>query len=147
MNLDFLMLADRAEAINGKLYMVGGGFDRVGVPAFPGSANYDIALAFMVEYNETNQPHDFSLTVQDEDNNVVLGPIGGRLEVGRPPGMVAGQDQRVIIVFRGPFPVSSAGNFKWVPFLDGVPERPTRFRVEQIAIPQSPSVLPPPASN
>lgn len=136
MRLDFLIMADRAEAINGKLYMVGGGFDRVGVTALPGPANYDIALGVMVEYNETNEPHEFSLSVRDEDDHVVLGPIGGRIEVGRPPGMVAGQEQRVIIVLRGPFPVQAAGNFKWVPQLDGDNAHATRFHVDHVVLPQ-----------
>lgn len=136
MRLDFLILADRAEAINGKLYMVGGGFDRVSVAQVPGTANYDVALGFLVDYNETNEPHEFSLTVQDEDNSVVLGPAGGRVEVGRPPGMVAGQQQRVIIVLRGPFAVAATGNFRWVPVLDGHAEEPTRFRVDHLVLPQ-----------
>ena len=138
MRLDFLMIADRAEAINGKLYMVGGAFDRVGITALPGPANYDLALGFMVEYNETNEPHEFSVSVQDEDDQVVLGPIGARIEVGRPAGMVAGQEQRVVIVLRGPFPVQAAGNYKWVPSLDGVPAEPTRFRVDLITLPPLP---------
>jgi hypothetical protein len=140
MRLDFLVLADRAEAINGKLYMVGGGFDRVGLMELPGSAVYDLALGFLVDYNETNEPHTFSLKLEDEDGNAVLGPIGGRVEVGRPAGMTAGQEQRVIIVLRGPFPVQRAGGFKWVPELDGVRHEATRFFVDQV----QPPVLPVP---
>ena len=135
MRLDFLILADRAEAINGKLYMVGGGFDRIGVAEVPGRADYDVALGFLVDYNETNEPHEFSLTVEDEDGKVVLGPIGGRMEVGRPPGMARGQEQRVIVVLRGPFPANATGGFKWVPVLDGQSHAPTRFRVDRLAVP------------
>jgi hypothetical protein len=132
MRLDFLILADRAEAIGGKLYMVGGAFDQVRVPDVPGSADFDVAIGFLVDYNETNEPHEFSLTIEDADNNVLLGPIGGRLEVGRPAGMKAGQVQRVVLVLRGPFPIPVTGDLRWVPLLDGTPAAPTRFRVEKL---------------
>jgi hypothetical protein len=135
MRLDFLLLADRAEAINGKLYMVGGGFDRIGVPEIPGTVVYDLALGFLVEYNETNEPHTFSLTLEDEDGGVVLGPIGGRVEVGRPAGMNPGQEQRVIIVLRGPFPIQGVGSFRWIPDLDGVRRESTRFIVDRVPTP------------
>lgn len=132
MRTDFLVMADKAEAINGKLYMIGGGFDNVTVASFPGMAAYDIAFAFLVEYGETNVPHEFSLQLKDADSNDVLPPLGGRIEVGRPPGMDPGQEQRVIIVFQGPFPVTGAGAFKWVPTLDGHEGPPTRFRVNEL---------------
>jgi hypothetical protein len=143
MRLDFLLLADRAEAINGKLYMVGGGFDRVGVASLPGLANYDVALGFLVGYNETNQPHGFEIRMETEDNEVVTQDgkpvlVAGQVEVGRPAGMVTGQEQRVIIVVRGPFPAPAAGGFSWVPILDGQPFERTRFYVVEAAIPGQP---------
>jgi len=73
--------------------------------------------------------------LQDADDNVVLGPVGGRLEVGRPAGMTAGQEQRVVIVLRGPFPVAATGVFRWVPVLDGKPAQATRFRVDRVGPP------------
>lgn len=135
MHLDFLILADRAEAVNGKLYLVGGGFDRVGVTTFPASANFDVAIGAMVGYNETNEPHTLELRLENVDNDVVLGPIGGQVEVGRPPGMTAGQSQRVMIVIRGPFPIPSPGEYSWVALLDGQRQTPTRFWLDKVDIP------------
>jgi hypothetical protein len=138
MRLDFLLLADRAEAIGGKLYMIGGGFDRVGVPTFPASANFDVALGAMVDYLETNEPHTFELRLENVDNAVVLGPIGGQVEVGRPPGMKPGQSQRVMIVIRGPFPIPGPGEYSWVAVLDGHKQEPTRFWLDKVDLPAQP---------
>jgi hypothetical protein len=138
MRLDFLILADRAEAVNGKLYMVGGGFDRVGVPTFPANANFDVALGVLVDYNETNEPHRFELRLENVDNDVVLGPIGGQVEVGRPPGMKPGQSQRVMLVIRGPFPIKTPGEFLWVAVLDGQRQDPTRFWLDKVDMPTVP---------
>lgn len=138
MHLDFLLLADRAEAVNGKLYMVGGGFDRVGVTSLPASANFDVAIGAMVDYNETNEPHTFELRLENVDNDVVLGPIGGQVEVGRPPGMKPAQSQRVMIVIRGPFPIPAPGEYAWVAVLDGHRQAPTRFWLDKVDLPVVP---------
>ena len=138
MHLDFLLVADRAEAVGGKLYLMGGGFDRVGVTTFPANANFDVAMGAMVDYNETNEPHTFELRLEDVDNSVVLGPIGGQLEVGRPPGMAPGQSQRVMIVIRGPFPIPKPGEYSWVAVLDGQRQGATHIWLDKIDLPAAP---------
>jgi hypothetical protein len=141
MRLDFLILADKAEAVGGKLYLMGGGFDRVGLSQLPGSAQLDVALGILVGYNETNQQHSFELRCEDADNGEVFPAVQGSFEVGRPPGMGVGNEQRAIIVLRGPFPMKAAGDYSWVVSLDGERQPATRFRVEQA---QLPGQAPPP---
>ena len=133
MELDFLLLADRAEAVNGKLYMVGGGFDRTYVRQLEAGVDLDVAFGILVDYMETNQRHRFELLLEDEDNRPVLPAVQAEFEVGRPPGMVQGQTQRVIYVVRGPFPVPGFGGFHWVVSLNGARQRPTAFWVQPIA--------------
>jgi len=119
MDLDFLLVADRAEALNGKLYLMGGGWDRVTLPQFPGSATFDVALGVLIGYTETNVRHEFQLTLEDDDNQVVLGPVTGQFELGRPPGIKPAQAQRFMIAVRGPFPLPAPGCYHWVATLDG----------------------------
>lgn len=114
-----MMVADRAEAVNGKLYVLGGGWDRITIPQLPGNANFDVALGVMVGYIETNERHEFALTLEDDDNKVVLGPVNGHVELGRPAGLRPGQAQRFIVAVRGPFPLPAAGTYHWVVSLDG----------------------------
>ncbi len=66
----------------------------------------------LVDYLETNEPHTFELTMEDDDK-VVLGPVSGQFEVGRPAGMKAGQAQRFTLL-RGPFPIPREGAYSWV---------------------------------
>jgi hypothetical protein len=140
--LDFLIVADRAEAVNGKLYMIGGAWDRLGLSTIPGQAVFDVAVGVLVDYHETNVQHRFELALEDEDNKVVLGPIAGQFEVGRPPGMKAAQAQRFIVVVRGPFPIPRTGAFLWILALDGRREQGTKFWVDKVAAP----TLPPPSA-
>lgn len=135
MRLDFLILADKAEAIGGKLYLMGGAFDRVGMTTIPGPAQFDVAAGLLVGYNETNVQHAFELRCEDADNNLVFPPAQGAIEVGRPPGMAAGSEQRALVVFAGPFTFGATGDYAWVLVLNGEWQPPTRFRIEQQAMP------------
>lgn len=135
MDADYLVLADRAEAVNGKLYMVGGGWDRVGMIQIPGPADFDVALGVLVGYNETNTPHWIELALEDDDNKNVQPPINAQFELGKPAGMKAGQPQRFQLVLRGPFTIPKAGAYHWVVSLDGVRKATTRFWVDQVALP------------
>jgi hypothetical protein len=140
MRLDFLLLADKAEALGGKLYLMGGAFDQVRLTAIPGPAQFDVAIGILVGYNETNLKHAFELRCEDPDGRVVLQGPQGILEVGRPPGMASGCEQRALLVFAGPFVFPAAGEYSWILVLDGAPQPPTRFRVEpaQLLAPMAP---------
>ena len=131
MRVEFLLLADRAEAIGGKLYLMGGGFDRVGMMVLPGTAQFDVAVGVLVGYNETNLQHSFEIRCEDADSNLVFPSTQGVIEVGRPPGMSAGSEQRAMIVLRGPFPFQVVGEYSWVAVLNGERQQRTSFRVEQ----------------
>jgi hypothetical protein len=119
MELDFLLVADRAEAVNGKLYLMGGGWDRIALTQFPGQATFDVAMGVLVGYAETNEPHEFRLTLEDDDNQVVVGPVTGQFELGRPAGLKPAQAQRFLVAVRGPFPLQQPGCHHWVATLDG----------------------------
>jgi len=138
MKLDFLILADRAEAVNGKLYMVGGAWDRINMPALPGQAIFDVAIGLLIDYTETNVQHSFELSLEDEDNKVVLGPISGQFEIGRPAGMKPAQAQRFVLVMRGPFPIPRAGAFIWTLSVDGRRSEGTKFWVDRVQAPGPP---------
>jgi len=132
---DYLILADRAEAVNGKLYIVGGGWDRVGMFQIPGPADFDVALGVLVGYNETNVPHQVQLALEDEDNKPVLPPINAQFEVGKPPGMKVGQAQRFQLVLRGPFLIPKDGAYHWALSLDGERKAITKFWVDRVTLP------------
>ena len=131
MRLDFLILADKAEAIGGKLYLMGGAFDRMGMTTIPGLAQFDVAAGLLVGYNETNVQQAFELRCEDADNNLVFQAAQGAIEVGRPPGMAAGSEQRALVVFAGPFTFGAPGDYAWVLVLNGERQPPTRFRIEK----------------
>ena len=94
MDLEWLILADFAQIVGGKLYLQGGGWDRLTVNSgFPVRQNLGIAASISVPWNETNQPGHFNIEIQTEDGAVLAG-FGGEFKVGRPADHPPGQIQR-----------------------------------------------------
>lgn len=94
-----LLLCDHAEAVNGKLYINGGGWSILYAANHP--ASMFLAIIITVDWDETNQPHEIvaELVTIDEEPVMAQVPPGtsavpiktvGRLEVGRPPGIKPG---------------------------------------------------------
>lgn len=131
---EFLLLADRAEAANGKIFIHGGAVDRHFVnprAAPPIQLNADVAFSILTDWGETNTDHVFSLQVEDEDGKPAW-RMEAQFQVGRPPGAKAGQQFRQLIAIRGPIPLPARGAFKLILEIDGKPQDPPfRFWVEE----------------
>ena len=120
-----MMLADAAQEVGGKLYILGGGWSLTG----PGPAPMAIALKIEVPWDRTNERHQLLLELLDEDGLpiAVQGPDGnlplqvtGNLEVGRPPGVKPGTpiDSALAIGF-GPVPLEPGRRYQWRLSIDG----------------------------
>jgi hypothetical protein len=117
--VEWLILADYTEIIGGKLYLMGGGWDRLTVnSAFPLTKPVGMAAAFRVPWNETNQPQNVEIEIQTDDGESV-GKVGAQFEVGRPPGMKAGQDQRFQLAANVPLTLRRPGGYVIVARVEG----------------------------
>src|SRR4051812_16597967 len=91
-----MLLADAAQAVEGKLYILGGGWSVTGPEPTPSA----VALYLQVPWDETNIRHEFHLDLVDSDGEPVevetqAGErqpvvISGGFEVGRPAGTKPG---------------------------------------------------------
>lgn len=126
---EWLMVADHAEVIAGKLYLHGGGWDRLTVGAeFPTSKSMGIAASFVVPWNDTNKKITAKIEIQTQDGAIV-GKIDVQFEVGRPPGIPKGQDQRFQLAANLQMKFESAGVFALVGYVDGQESARTPFYV------------------
>lgn len=94
--VDFLILADRAEAVNGKLYMMGGAWDQIGVLDFAKPVTFSIALGILIPWNATNLDHTLQVNLMDEDGARLFTMDGG-LRAGRPPNLPQGGAQHNVL--------------------------------------------------
>jgi hypothetical protein len=97
MEIGFLLLTDHSEALNGKLYAMGGGWNMLRFNQLPVQHVFGIAFGVDVNWDEANQRHTIELETQDPDGERLGDELSFEIEVGRPPGSVTGQDQRVVV--------------------------------------------------
>ena len=109
MQLGFLLLTDHSESLSGKLYAMGGGWNMLRFAQLPVEHAFGIAFGVDVAWDEANQRHTLSLETQDPDGERLGDELEFEIEVGRPPGSVTGQDQRVVISIQATATFSSPG--------------------------------------
>ena len=109
MNVGFLLLADHAEAVNGKLYMTGGGWNVLRLPELPHEWGFHIALGIDIGWHETNATHELRVGVQDPDGIELGEGLAASFETGRPPGMPTGQEQRLVMSIGASATFAAAG--------------------------------------
>ena len=120
-----MMLADAAQAVNGKLYILGGGWSLIG----PDPTVSAIALKIEVDWNDANRRHQFHLELLDADGQAVRLPtpegeqtveVRGDFEVGRPAGLIPGTPLDAAIAINiGPLPLTPGRRFVWRVTING----------------------------
>ena len=141
MEIEFLIVADSAQAVGGKLYMLGGGWSRYQARSFPVQMAVGIALGLTVPWDQTNQKRSVELSIVDEDGEVVLPPVTTQVEVGRPPGLKPGSSQRVVIAATVGLRLPKPGRYEVVGKVEGQELERIYFDAVQVGPPASP---PPP---
>jgi hypothetical protein len=119
-----MLLADAAEAVNGKLYILGGGWSITGPQPTPSA----IAVKIDVPWDQANIRHTLRLDLLNDDGRPVIIPtpmgerpmqIASQFEVGRPPGLTRGTDLDVTLAINlGPLPLTPGTHYVWRCFIN-----------------------------
>lgn len=110
-----LLLADAAQVVQGKLYILGGGWSITGPEPAPSA----IAIKIDVPWDEANRRHRFQLNLLDADGKpVIIGnqpvSITGEFEAGRPAGLLPGTPLDVTLAINiGPLPIQPGSRYVW----------------------------------
>jgi hypothetical protein len=139
-------LADSVVAVQGKLYALGAGWNRIVVPTFP--ARHDrigIGLLFRVPAGTRNERRRFDLRVE--------GPDGREIQLGTGPGGTGGRlggeftagatDEQIVPIalnLNG-MPLTAAGDYRFVVSIGGDDVKVLPFTVAHIS--STPSSEPP----
>jgi hypothetical protein len=121
-----MMLADAAQAVDGKLYILGGGWSITG----PEPSASAIAAYIQVPWDRTNVQHEFRFELVDSDGQPVVAEtpegieepvaIEGAFEVGRPVGVTPGTPIDVPLAINiGPLVLPPGGRYEWRLTVDG----------------------------
>lgn len=119
-----MMLADAAQAVTGKLYILGGGWSLTG----PNPTPMAIAVKIEVPWDQANDKHDFKLSLYDADGKSVKVEekedgepieISGIFEAGRPPGLIPGTPLDVSLAINlPPIALKPGSRYAWQLFID-----------------------------
>lgn len=84
MKINFVMLADAAQAMGGKLFILGGDWNTYRSAAYP--VNIQLAVAFSVSFtsNEVGIKYPMKIVIADEAGIPIVPEIQGQVEVGPP---------------------------------------------------------------
>jgi hypothetical protein len=116
-----MLLADAAQAADGKLFVLGGGWSLAG----PGPTPMAIAIKVDVPWDRGNIVHEWKLELVDADGESVLVPLQpegepgplqlqGAFEPGRPPGLRPGTPLDVVLAVNfGPLPLPPGARYEW----------------------------------
>lgn len=123
-----MMLADSAQALDNKLYILGGGWSVTGPEPSPSA----IAVQIKVPWDQANEKHHMLLELLDLDGEpVLLDTLVGRqalrveneFEVGRPPGLKPGTAIEVALALNfGPIPLAPDSGYVWRLSINGKTE-------------------------
>jgi len=126
-------LADSVEAVNGKIYALGAGWDMVSVARFPTRhPRIGLGILIRVPYNATNEQHKVEVGLHDADGRVhpfaknaanpdeKLENLTAGFKIGRPPHLIPGDSQVVPLAMNLDGMVfETAGSFSFVISIDG----------------------------
>lgn len=126
-DVEFLMLADRAEVLNGKLYVMGGGYDRRTINNITAPVTLTMVVGVLIPWTSTNQPHEIKLVLETEDGIMVGQEVQGQLTVGRSAQAISGQLFRVMTVVNLTVTLPGLGAYRVIATLDNGESKATTF--------------------
>ncbi|HUZ52014.1 MAG TPA: hypothetical protein VMU94_05745 [Streptosporangiaceae bacterium] len=134
--------ADYAVVENGKLYISGGAWNRIGHPSFPAVQAFAVAAILHIPWRAHGQNHGFVIWFEDADGQNIAGRVEGSFQAAVPPGALPG-DYSVapVAVNINAFVFQRPGDYAAVLSLDGTEISRWRFRVAQtFGIPGAPTL-------
>lgn len=130
--IDALIVANHVEAINGLLYLSGGGWTDLHRRILDGSvpsSHFGIGMAVRVAWHETNKKHHYVVEVQADDTQQAIVHTEGDISVGQPPQLARGSVQHAIVAISIDMTFPKAGSYRIVATIGGNDETIWAFRV------------------
>jgi hypothetical protein len=125
---EWIILADYAEVINGKVYMTGGGWNNLTLQQLPAEHAFGVAVAFSIPWEACNERHPIKILIVGPDGEQ-LANVEGEVEVGRPPGILVGSAQRVPLAFNARAEFAALGTFVIKTYVHDELSKEARFNV------------------
>src|SRR5258705_139034 len=113
MQVEFVMLADAAQVIGGKLYLLGGAWNLYRAVAFPTQAPIALVASILVDPNEAGTRNAVRLTVADEAGIPIIPALDWAVEVGRREESDPAVPQRSLLAMNTSIQLPRAGRYSF----------------------------------
>jgi hypothetical protein len=143
-DIEFLILANHAEAINGMLYLSGGGWTdhrrpvRAGMP--PPTSHLGIAVGICAPWTGQDRTVTLEVDIETMDGTTKLAQVSGGLQMSAPPEEPPGGAQHAVIAINADVLFPQAGAYRISGRLtNGGSPRYWNFRVHDMPVNQMPT--------
>lgn len=108
MRVEFVILADAAQSVENKLYILGGGWNVYRSIVFPVDIRIGIAIGITLEPDEIGPIHDVSISLVDEAGQAIAN-VG--LGIASGPTEVPGSEAKALLALDAPLIIPHAGRY------------------------------------
>lgn len=130
MQVEWMIMADSAEIVNNKLYMMGGGWDTLVIKRdLPTRHTVSLALAVMVTPQDSPDTSQLSIQINDEADHK-LASVNARIDAER-ISKSGSRSRRMQMAFRLPLRFQRHGRCTVTAAIDGTTAAQSIFQVTQ----------------
>ena len=122
--IDFVILADFAQAAQGKLNLIGGGWNLHHAVEYPSRLILGLGIGVLVPWSETNREHTLQFEIKKSEGAMMMKGKGD-YAVGRDIGTPVGMTQRVTLGISAPVQVPEPGTYEVIVSTAGKQKRVT----------------------
>jgi hypothetical protein len=83
MKIDYALLADAAQAVGGKIFVLGGGWNLFRSPTFPAPVQLAVAIGLGFTSNEVGVKCPLSVVIADDAGVPIIPEVKGQVETGQ----------------------------------------------------------------
>jgi hypothetical protein len=82
--IEYALLADAAQAVGGKIFVLGGGWNLFRSPNFPAPVQLAVAIGLGFTFDEVGSKYPLSVVIADEAGVPIIPEMKGQVETGQP---------------------------------------------------------------
>src|SRR5208283_4318320 len=112
MKIEYALLADAAQAVGGKIFVLGGGWNLFRSPNYPAPVQLAIAIGLGFASNEVGIKYPLNVVIADEAGIPVVPEMKGQVETGQPaPDVPKGTSVKVPVAINMNMPLPHPGKY------------------------------------
>ncbi|MGC2278026.1 MAG: hypothetical protein WA571_18575, partial [Candidatus Binatus sp.] len=84
MKIEYALLADAAQAVGGKVFVLGGGWNLFRSASYPAPVQFAVAIGLGFSTSEVGMKYPLNIAIADESGVPIVPEMKGQVETGQP---------------------------------------------------------------